>query len=131
MWVLLLVSGACSDSENDEPQPTEPGIFMNLKKCPVAGAYKGEILDLSYPDNNGYDGIWCYVTDAPQDAASKKAPCLGSYIFFEKSDFEGIVLPVGKTISFRILRYEIDNYHYHNWLLFKYYYYYNCKVKPL
>ena len=129
--VMMLVLGACSDSNSDEPQSTEPGIFKNLKKCPVTGAYKGEILELSYPDNDGFDGVWCYVTEAPNDAVSKKAPCVSSYIFFKRSDFEGIDLPVGKIITFYILEYEIDTYHLHNWLLFKIDNYYNCIIKPI
>lgn len=128
---VMMLAGACSDSKNDEPQQTETGVFKNLKKCPVDGAYTGEILELSYPDNDGYDGVWCYVTEAPKDAVSQKAPCAESYIFFKRSDFEGIDLPVGKIIAFHILEYEIDTYRFHNWLLFKNNYYYNCIIKPL
>lgn len=130
--VMMFVSGACSDNTQDEPEQTEQGVYKNLKKCPVDGAYKGEILDLSYPDNDGYDGVWCQIKEAPNNAWSKGAPDVRSYIFFERSNFEGIELPVGKTITFRILKYEIDTYRFH--IIFTdmpAYNYFNCIVKPL
>lgn len=132
MLVMMFILGACYDSKNDEPQQTETGVFKNLKKCPVTDAYKGEILDLSYPDNDGYDGVWCQIKAAPNNAWSKGAPDVRSYIFFERSNFEGIELPVGKTIAFRILKYEVDTYRFH--IIFTdmpAYNYFNCRVKPI
>ena len=131
--VMMLVLGACSDSNNDEPQSTEPGIFKNLNKCPVNGAYTGEILEGSNPEeDDGYDGVWCQIKEAPKGAWSKKAPDVRSYIFFKRSDFEGVDLPVGKRISFRILKYEIDTFHFHIILAdMPPYNYFNCIVKPL
>lgn len=132
MSAMMLSSGACSSNAEDEPEQTEPGVFNNLKKCPVDGIYKGEILDLSYPDNDGYDGVWCQIKAAPNNAWSKGAPDVRSYIFFERSDYDGIELPVGKTIAFRILKYEVDTYRFHVILAdMPPYNYFNCRVKPI
>ena len=132
MSVMMLTSGACSSNAEDEPEQTESGVFNNLKKCPVTGAYKGEILDLSNPDISGYDGVWCQIKEAPKNAWSEGAPDVRSYIFFKRSDFEGIELSVGETIAFRILKFEIDTYRGHIILAdMPPYNYFNCVIKPL
>ena len=133
MSAIMLSSGACSNNAEDEPEQTEPGIFNNLKKCPVDGVYVGEIVDGSNPDlDGGYDGVWCQIKEAPKGAWSKKAPDVRSYVFFKRSDFEGADLLYGKPISFRILKYEKDTFRFHVILAnMPPYNYFNCIVKPM
>lgn len=105
--IFLLLSLLAMTACHDEDEPDMDKYFQNLDSCPALGVYQGIIsnmpalTDKSFPDV----GVWCEITNAPDDAYEKDAPAARCNIYFKRSDFPNNNLEIGDRVKFRILKF--------------------------
>lgn len=102
--LLIALASLIACHNYDEPDGAE--LFQDLLECPTDGIYNGIICANSTDDDTG---VWCEITRIPEDAASKNAPGLHSFIYFKRDGINESCIKDGMSIRFRILEYKIDS----------------------
>ena len=104
LYLLMLLVAAMFTSCHEEVT-TGP---ESLQVCRTQGTYEATIVNVPLRTDTVVEWldpdmwVWCEITKAPEDAKAKGAPLSGTYLYFQRNDFPGIVLKTGMTVKFRI-----------------------------